>query len=222
MAGENNVFKINQIIEIQDDNITYKANIQEVKKDYIMINMPISENKHYLVHRGSIVEFVITRDKEIDKYKSEVLGKKVENNVHLTILSPPVFIERIQRREYYRIPVSINAKLSMLTGDTQYKNILDVPAGFLNNLKPGIIVDLSGGGFKAAVKEHMVKGHYAIVSMDIPDNLTMLCKIIWVERDAINRNYKVAFRFEDISEKDRDRIIKYVFEKMRNQRKVLK
>jgi c-di-GMP-binding flagellar brake protein YcgR len=89
-------------------------------------------------------------------------------------------------------------------------------------MKNGIIVDISGGGMKAVVKEQMINGHYAIASIKIPENLNLLCKIVWVEKDTINRNYRVALSFEGISERDRDKIIKFIFEKMRNQSKILK
>lgn len=222
MFSENITFKINQKIEIIDNGITYKANIQDVKKDHIMISMPVTEDKYYIMHIGSIVEFYITGDKEIDKFRSEVLGKKTENSVQLAVLTQPVFVERVQRREYFRFPMSIDAKLYMLPSEMVYKSITDVPVEFFNRMKAGIVVDLSGGGLKAAVKEHMTKGHYAIVSINIPEEITLLCKIVWVHKDIKNRNYKVALRFEDMRERDRDKIIKFIFEKMRSQSKILK
>jgi c-di-GMP-binding flagellar brake protein YcgR len=222
MSAENITFKINEKIEIIDNSITYKANIQDIKRDYVMISMPVSEDKYYIMHKGSTVEFYITGEKEITKFKSEVLGKKVENSISLAILSVPVFVEKIQRREYFRLPVALDAKLSILTGDRVYSNIKDVPVGFFNRMKACIIVDISGGGLKVAIKEHMSKGHYVIVLMKIPDEIFLLCKIVWVEKDNINRNYRVALRFEGISERDRDKIIKFIFEKMRNQSKILK
>lgn len=222
MPTENNTFKINQKIEIMDNNITFKANIQDVKKDYIMISMPVSEDKYFIMHRESIIEFYITGEKEINKYKSEVIGKKVENNVQLAILTFPVFVEKIQRREYFRLPIVLDAKLHMLPGNKVYQSISDVPTGFFNKMKDGLIVDISGGGLRAAVKEPMLKGHYAIVSINVPDELILLCKIVWVEKDAVNRNYRVALCFEGISERDRDKVIKFIFEKMRNQSKMLK
>jgi c-di-GMP-binding flagellar brake protein YcgR len=222
MSAENITFKINEKIEIIDNNITYKANIQDIKKDYILISIPVSEDKYYLMHRGSTVEFYITGEREITKFKSDVLGKKVENSISLAILSTPVFIEKMQRREYFRLPVAMDAKLSILTGDRVYSNIKDVPAEFFNKMKSCIIVDISGGGLKVAIKEQMQKGHYVIIMMKIPDEIFLLCKIVWVEKDNLNRNYKVALRFEGISERERDRIIKFIFEKMRNQSKILK
>ncbi len=222
MSTESYAFKINQKIEVIDNKITYKADIQDVRKDYILISMPVSDNKYYLMHRGSIIEFYITGDKDIDKFRSEVLGKKIENNIQLVILSTPVFIEKIQRREYFRLPVALEAKLYMLPGDKVYKNIKEVPEGYFRRLKEGIVIDISGGGLKAAVKEQMTKGHLVIISINIPDELTVLCKIVWVENDTKNRNYKVALCFEGISERDRDRVIKFIFEKMRSQSKLLK
>jgi c-di-GMP-binding flagellar brake protein YcgR len=222
MSAENITFKINEKIEIIDNSITYKANIQDIKRDYVMISMPVSEDKYYIMHKGSTVEFYITGEREITKFKSDVLGKKVENSISLAILSTPVFIEKMQRREYFRLPVAMDAKLSILTGDRVYSNIKDVPAEFFNKMKSCIIVDISGGGLKVAIKEQMQKGHYVIILMKIPDEIFLLCKIVWVEKDNLNRNYKVALRFEGISERERDRIIKFIFEKMRNQSKILK
>ena len=222
MSADNITFRINQKIEIIEDKITFKASIQDVKRDYIMISMPVSEDKYYLMHRGSIVNFYITGDKEITKFQSEVLGKKEENNISLAIFSTPKFVERIQRREYYRLPVAIDAKLYMLPKNHVCESIKDVPPGFFNRMKNGIIVDISGGGMKAVVKEQMINGHYAIVSIEIPENLNLLCKIVWVEKDTKNRNYRVALSFEGIRERDRDKVIKFIFEKMRNQSKILK
>lgn len=222
MSIENYAFKINQKIEIIDEKITYKADIQDVKRDYIMISMPVSDNKYFLMHRGSVIEFFVTGDKDIDKFKSEVLGKKVENNIQLAILSTPIFIEKIQRREYFRLPVVLDAKLYMLPKDTAYKSISEVPEGYFKKMKEAIIIDISGGGLRAALKEQVIKGHYAIVTVNIPEELTVLCKIVWVEKDTKNRNYKVALSFEGINERDRDRVIRFIFEKMRNQSKLLK
>lgn len=222
MSADNINFKINQKIEIIEDRITYKANIQDVKKDYIMISIPVSEDKYYLMHRGSIVDFYITGEKEITKFRSEVLGKKEENNISFAILSSPEFVETIQRREYFRLPVAIDAKLYMLPKNHVYKSITDVPTGFFTRMKDGIIVDISGGGMKAVVKEQMINGHFAIASIKIPEELNLLCKIVWVEKDTINRNYRVALSFQGISERERDKIIKFIFEKMRNQSKILK
>lgn len=222
MSAENITFKLNQKIEIIENGETYTATIQDTKSDYIMISMPVSENKYFTMHKGSIIEFYMASGNEIVKFQSEVLGKKVENHVQMAVISTPVFVEKIQRREYFRLPVSLDSKIYMLPNDKEYTNIKDVPIGYYSRMKDGIIVDISGGGIKAAVKEQMMKGHCAIVSMKIPDELTLLCKIVWVEKDTRNRNYKVALKFEEISERERDKIIKFIFEKMRSQSKLLK
>lgn len=221
--SENNItFKINQIIEIIDNGQTFNANIQDINKEYIMINMPVSDNKYYIMHRGSIIEFYVTTNRDISKFRSEVLGKKIENNIQLVILSSPEFIERVQRREYFRLPVSLAVKIYMFPDDREYTSIHDVPEESFRKLKNGIIVDISGGGLKIAVKEKMIKGHYAVISMQIPDELILLSKIVWVEKDQENRNYKVALKYENISERERDKIIKFIFAKMRSQSKLLK
>jgi c-di-GMP-binding flagellar brake protein YcgR len=109
----------------------------------------------------------------------------------------------------------------MITNDSVYTRITDVPNVLLNKMNDGIIIDISGGGMRLAVKEHVLHGHYLVVSVKLPEVLNLLCKVIWVDKDNINRNYKVALRFEGISERDRDKIIRFIFERMRNQSKML-
>ncbi|TDT50593.1 c-di-GMP-binding flagellar brake protein YcgR [Fonticella tunisiensis] len=215
-------FKINQKLEILDNNIAYKCNIQDIRDDSILINMPYSGIKYYSMHTGSTLEFFICTERDVVKCKSIVVGRTSENNIHMAVLSKPVVIERVQRREYFRLPISMEAKYIILPEDNTYIDLQDVPSGYLKRMKKTLTVDLSGGGVKIISKHNPKKGQKIVLSIHIPEELTIIGTVMRTEYSQINRHYRIALKFESIEEKLRDKIIRFIFSKFREQSKLLR
>jgi c-di-GMP-binding flagellar brake protein YcgR len=214
--------KINQKIEIVEDNISYKSIIQDVRDKNLLIDMPTSDNKYYIMHVGSILEFYISTPGEIIKCRSNVVGRKIENNVQMAVLDLPQIIGRIQRREYFRLSITMAASYIMLPEEITFSRVNDIKLRYLDKMSKSITIDLSGGGARIVVKESITKGRMVLLSINIPEEVNVICKVIRVERDEVDKNYKVALRFENIDERTRDKIISFIFKKLRGQSKLLK
>lgn len=214
--------KINQQIEIIDDEITYKSIVQDMNKDGLFISYPIHHNKPLLIHSGSVIEFFITTEKDIVKCKSIVLGKKKEENINLLVLSLPEVIERVQRREYFRLPITMPIKYYGLPKDRFYKSLRDVPSGYFSRLINSVSVDISGGGIKIVTNEIHNQGDYIIISINVPQEINILCSVVRIEQSEEKNKYKLALKYEGIEEKTRDKIIQFIFNKLREQSKLLR
>ncbi|GFR35583.1 flagellar brake protein [Thermobrachium celere] len=214
--------RINQKIEILDDNITYKSIVQDITKDGILISYPTHNNRPLLIHAGSVIEYFVTTEKDIVKCKSIVLGKKRDENVNLLVLSLPEVKERVQRREYFRLPITMPIKYYALPNDKAYTSLQDIPSGYFNRLMNTLTVDISGGGIKIITNEQLHVGNYVILSLNIPQEINLLCSVVHVEQSEDNKKFKTALKYEGIEEKIRDKIIQFIFNKLREQSKLLR
>lgn len=214
--------KINEKIEIIENNISYKSIIQDVSDKQILIDMPTSDNKYYVMHVGTVLEFFVSTPSEIIKCRSSVIGRKVENNVQMAVLEFPMVIGRIQRREYFRLSITMSASYKLLPEGIVLTNTNDVKVRYSDRMSKSITIDLSGGGARIVVKEDITQGRMILLSINIPEEVNVICKVIRVEKDEVDKNYKVALRFENIDERTRDKIISFLFKKLREQSKLLK
>lgn len=222
MNGLNIQLSINQKIEIIEDNTTYKSNIQDINEDYIMIGMPISGSRYYMMHSGTIIEFYVCSDKEVIKCRSVVLGKQKEKNLQLAIISIPEVIEKVQRREFFRLPIVMELKYYALPEDSTYIDLKGVPSGYFKRLEKTLSIDISGGGMMVITKAHLQAGRHILISLMIPEEINLLCTVVRCEYNNIDKNYRTALRYEKIDERIRDKIIKFIFSKLREQSKLLK
>lgn len=222
MKGLNIKLEINQKIEIIDDEITYKSIVQDITQDAIYVSYPSNQGRYYFTHSGNAIEFYVTTEKEVIKCKSIVLGKKKEGHLDLLILSFPEVKERVQRREYFRLPITMQMKYYPLPKDRAYSSLRDVPSGYFSKMLSSLTMDISGGGIKILAHESHNTGDYVIISLNIPQEINLLCSIVRVEEADEGRKYKLALKYESIEEKTRDRIIQFIFSKLREQNKLLR
>ncbi|QCX32334.1 hypothetical protein FDN13_00725 [Caloramator sp. E03] len=213
---------VNQNLEIIENDITYKSSIQDIKNEYILIGMPISGSKYMMIHIGSIIEYYIANEKEVFKCRSVVLGKTKEKNIQLAMLSFPEVIERVQRREYFRLPIVMDVKYFILPENRVYIDLADVPIGYFKNLEKTVTIDISGGGVKIISKKSAKHNDFILLSIKVPDEINVLCKVVRCDYDEAGKNYKIALRYEKIDERLRDKIIKFIFDKLREQSKLFK
>jgi c-di-GMP-binding flagellar brake protein YcgR len=189
----------------------------------MLIDMPISGNKYYTMHTGSIIEYFITYESEILKCQSTVLGNRKDGNVFLVVISNPSIIDRVQRREYFRLPVSIIVKYYILKDyEANYSLKAVFNTNIMDKLKETFSVDISGGGAKIITNEKCPKGTKILLCLEIPEKVIAVASTIRCDLIEDDRNYRTALKFELLSEVDRDRIIRFVFSKHREQTILLK
>jgi len=202
--------KINTRTEVIYEKALYKSTIQDIKKNEIIISIPVGEGIYLTINAGDEIEQYYYDDKgNIFKYSTKILGRLIEKGMPFYRLSLPYNIEKIQRRDFVRVDI--------------VKEITYIYEKNINTseMKKALIVDLSGGGTKIKVKEKLYKDDIILISFSEEDfNLRIKGKIVRVDMTE-DKDYICGVKFIDLEEKIREKIIRLVFTIMRKQRELL-
>ncbi|MCB2288890.1 flagellar brake domain-containing protein [Clostridium sp. CS001] len=207
-------FKVNMKLELFIDEKYFNCNIQDITDEYIATNIPVSTGQYIPLSRGTAVEVIYYEEDSIYKFKSSVIGRKFEN-IPILLLAQPTEIEKIQRRKYFRIT---------LLNSVKYKNLKNEPKTNPKTIEDseytnGVLLDLSGGGMKIKVAEHVKQNDFLLVSLTINnENLLVVGQAMRIIKDDEGR-FVCGLSFEFLDNSTREVIIKFIFQLMREQMK---
>lgn len=228
---ENVQFNINGKVEIRMEDGDYKSIIQDVTDQYIAISIPTKEGSYVPLRPGEKVEVIYYFEKELYKFITVIIGRRIDR-IPILLLSIPDKLEKIQRRRHVRIPVVVPIKYAKMNSkvELEYKKYqngvqLNTRLNFtstgmmLNISSKGIMLDISGGGVRVNMKDDLSYENFVLIALPLEDeDFIVKSKVVRVENQ--NDGQKVyGLRFIDLDEKDRDKIVKYIFKLMRDQRK---
>lgn len=212
-------FKINNKVAIIDgEGEVYSSDVQDTNEDSVAISIPIKDSAYLPLRKNDIIDVLYYYGSNIYSFSSSV-KTRASSNIPLIWIYKPKKYKKIQRRKFVR--VSILSKGIFAKVDRTLKLTKET----IKNLKFSKcnIVDLSGGGVRIRTSEKLEKGN--ILALIFPINKNNMIFKSEVKRYGEKRlEYnEYGISFIDISLKQQDEIIKYVFAIMRQQmRKGLK
>ena len=203
--------KLNDRIEIIFNKRKYKSTVQDINHEEITINIPITEMGYLPASVGEVLNIIhFQEDGEIYQYSEAVKRRTNEGKLGYLTINFPNNIEKLQRRDNVRV---------------NYNQIIKYSKGKDNQdikiFKKGFLIDISGGGMKIKVKEHIRIGEEitAIISYGIQE-MQITGSVVRSESNIHGeRIYGIAF--DEITSAKREDIIKIVFDIMRKQRELL-
>lgn len=189
------------------------SKVADLTSDGIVILPPVCEGRTKKVETGDDVLVTYWNKSNLFKFKSHVKGI-VESPVALVIIDHPKDVVRIQRRQYYRMAIS------------------SIPFHYAKGSISGEFVegrlhDLSGGGisFTAKGDNGLEKGTDLTVKLSLSNGDVrmkgQITRKILLEKGKKNL-YRYCAEFENIDEIVRDKIIRFIFDKQAEERKLLK
>lgn len=207
---------INSIVNIEYNENNYKCTVQEITDKYIALTLPLNSGGYVIPHLKEEVVVSYFDSSDIYSFYSNVIGRK-RDNVPLFLIDIPSKVKKVQRRGYVRVAVILV---------TNYWNIHNAEnlrelERLKNNEKSvkGTILDISGSGCKLLMESDVNINDLIIVELPVENNLvTVLGRVVRVSKDDLERNV-IGLKFEGINEATRDKLIKFVFEIMRKQRR---
>jgi c-di-GMP-binding flagellar brake protein YcgR len=101
-------------------------------------------------------------------------------------------------------------------------NISDIPEHYFNAMEKAITIDISGGGLKLIARKSCEKNTTIVIKMYVPDEITVFCKVIRCDKGDTKNSFKIGAKYINMDERVRDKIIKFIFEKVREQKKILR
>ena len=191
--------------DLEDQSMGITSQVMDRDGDVIHISKPMKLGKNYpLEIKEQIYLYFFTKDKGILKVRGEVLLSKDEP-ILLYGIKLLGKAKRIQRRFFYRLEI---------TKDIQITDIQ-------NNRKiPCVTKDLSGGGLKCISEEALKKKDAIEVNIEIDKiNISILGEVVRCIKDPMENNYELGVQFTSLSEKDRNTIVTFIFQKQRELRK---
>lgn len=175
---------------------------------------PIHGGRIYPVHRGAEMDIIFERKGELYKFRATALERWIEGNIYLLRIMPKSGEEHLQRRNFFRFSCLLDVRLRMFeTRDTREED--------RGKYTKAITKDISGGGLCLLTNQKPVLGWFVEGDLDIGSNLHFIGRIVRVIdiHDKGKFRYEAGIEFVDINEKDRQKVISFIFE---SQRKLLK
>lgn len=230
------IFRENMLIEVFDEehNIYYKSLIQGVDDDSFIIGVPMKGKKQLIMREKNSYNMRVALGDALYCFTSRMLGRSRSGNIPLFVLEWPGEIKRSQRRQFFRLAISLEAhywvlpKVGIAADDTLQKNgnqQLDLrqPLNKLVTLlgEPSrcIVTDLSGGGMALVVNHFMAEGsllaiRLSLKSKKIEKEMLLKARVIrcyQLEGARGWRRYRLGLEFEDMMDRARDELINLIF-----------
>lgn len=204
--------KINDRVEVIKDEKAYKSLIVDIQDDFLKINLPVNDGNYLMLHSNEKIEMnSYLDDGRCYKFYTTIISRGKENNIIYYKMSLPFDIEKIQRRNFFRVD---------LTNIVEYKKITLVEEEDFDNIpyKKGVMVDLSAGGLKLKIREKIKNGDLLLVKMKLNETeMDLKCDIVRIQ-DTEDKEQLCGLRFIDIVPAQSELIVSELFKIMRRQR----
>jgi c-di-GMP-binding flagellar brake protein YcgR len=198
------------------------SKLQVKRKGSMMIDAPYSGATINPLHVGVglYVYFVKRSKSQIDLYRfrARVTGREQAGNLLLLQIVAEGEIQMVQRRQFYRLEYTLPVRYR-LVGEKDCENSTETGVKFINSY----IKDISGGGVCVNTEEklEMLKIIESEVFLQEDNPVRFYGDIVRTGTNAPESKFRyfagVAFR--KIEDRDREAIIRFVFEQQRKLRK---
>lgn len=210
----------------------YKSSVMDLLSENSMeLSMPTESGRMVLFQIGLRCEAVVYTGKGMYKVNAVARERYKKDNLYMLvmdILDEPV---KFQRREFFRISYVSDMKYYRVTpeiADLQTTEELFVAVHNPDKKLPqyhGIIQDISGGGIKFASEYSEKAGSYIVIELRLvnskfDETFYLLCRIVEgdLRNEAVDKvSNRAKFIYKDL--KDRETIVRFVFEEERRIRK---
>lgn len=235
LPGDKVDIKILQEVNNEDDQKkvgTYMSSVFDIdEEDNFIFYMPTQAGKIVLLPLNVRYEFVFTTTNGLFKTEGMVIERYKKDNFYLMKGVVTSNITKFQRREYYRMECSI--PLLFLTLDDEVgllETMSEINVAIKDTNKTphirglGTILDISGGGIRFISEKDLEDSNYLFLHFEVlvasrKSNIEVVGEIIEKKymKDTEKFVYRIKFQFKD--SKERERIIRFIFEEERRNRK---
>jgi c-di-GMP-binding flagellar brake protein YcgR len=209
--------KINSKIEIaivndEENKIFAQSIIQEVDSDSFSIMVPIHNGHALYLTEGDEVVVSLLLNNVRYAFKTEVTGKKNKTELKLVVLKNPQKLTTSDRRNLVRIKTLIPIEYEVLkfSDIDNWQNILPKFNAY--------ITDLSGQGLNLSLDWPVSIESLMVIIINLETNhintqVKLLGEVVRSER--IDKRYRIGIKFINITERQQDLVINYVFYSLR-------
>lgn len=225
----NTIFKINSNIEIEIKHGpyagTYSSRIEEIKDDALEIAIPSKQGHLLPLHEGTWFMGKFAQGGSLYIFKAKIKHVALHQNVPAWIIGKPAVIDKIQRREFVRMDVRLPVLIKI---HLENEKILSIEG------KKYSAKELEGKEWKANTKDISGSGAKIITNLPIPEDVNLsltfelpesgvFYTLATVKRtELVNTElgiYWVGVHFIGLTEREKDKIVRFIFKKQAELRK---
>ncbi|NLX76809.1 MAG: flagellar brake protein [Clostridiaceae bacterium] len=176
------------------------------------IHAPFTQGKIYTVHPGAKVDIIFSKENDIYMFRAEVIDRKIIEPIPMLWVKPVSPIERIERRSFFRMDCRLPILYHVIEKNAKKnENIEKKP------LKKCYTRDISGGGVCIVTDTEHKPGTeihaYITIEREICFVGTVVRAIQVREKGKIM--FETGIEYKQIENRDREKIISFVFETQR-------
>lgn len=185
----------------------YRTKIEEVGERLLSVGVPFEHGELVPVREGTKVKITFCDETAVYSFEGSIM-QRIAVPVPILVLVLPDTVEKVQRRHFVRVPASFPVSFRMVTREG------------LSDLYKAIMLDLSGGGMRFSTKEFVENKALLYAQFSLPNGEIQtpvrVCRVVRIED---TKKYSISVEFHEISERERDKIIRCVFDIQRAMRK---
>lgn len=187
------------------------SNIQEIYDDNcLVLSAPIENRKIVPLELNGLYYLCVYTNRGLYRCQGVVINRSKEERLYVITFKAKTKMQKYQRRQYYRLDCVLNFRYKDDDKDDWNK---------------GIILDISGGGIRFSSNYKLAKDKS--IDCHIQLNFNNEKKYLYITgRIVVSTNvdydmktYENRVEFENISNEDRETIIRFIFEEERKRRK---
>ena len=209
-----NILKINQKIEIWLENKPeehYSSRIEEIHPDQLSIAMPMSKGTPVLMPRGSNIWGKVIVNEAVYCFVSTVIDRKVQP-LPIWILSMPTEVKKVQLRAFVRVVARLAVRIKPFPPQESLEQNC---TPFIEQPEFQCVTkDISGGGIQIVSQIPFSTGTAVAINLALPDSsvIAAIGEVVRIQQlETDKHTFWIAIKFTDIIEKERSKLIKYIF-----------
>lgn len=209
------ILKIGQLLKIQpalnmklkDYCRVYSTKIEEIEEDTIIIGAPVHKGVVLPFRPGQQLIVGIPKEDALYGFYTEVVDRGKINDIPVLRIRKGKQSKRIQRRKYVRINGISKVDIKILKRSEKGDEVIYFDRRKIREK------NISGGGMLIVSPEALSIGTILEISISLPHFGVVRTVGEVVRYQKIEDEYEIGISFVNLSEKDREKIIKYVYQR---------
>lgn len=207
------IFQVDDYLQIEvtsgKHHGVYNSRVINSEDNELLITAPRNEHGLVPIQKNDLLSVCVFKKDAMYEFQTKVIAPATRDLNYLTIYIPHL-IKRKQRRADFRITINVPVEVLYF-----YRNGVPVAACTMNS------VDLSAGGIKIETNEYFQAGKkYQMVIVlqlgDEEDEIHVEVEVVRSEPETNSETgstnlYQTAFKFNDISETKKQKILKFIY-----------
>lgn len=178
--------------------------------EYVIFQAPIYEGVIYPMIKGTFMHVLFSDDEKLYCFSARAYDDFLSNGLRFIKVKVLGEIRTIQRRNDYRFKIN----LKVLYRKIKFEGLEFKPLS--DEFAPSRTINISGGGVCILLNEEIGVNTHLECTIEIEKNFNIrfIGKVVRCEENndsSLNYKYEAGIKYDIIDNKDRERIIRFIF-----------